>query len=313
MINTHKKTSVVLTYVRGHKRACKEGLLMPWSSPVKSILTIATLAICFYIPMFLWTLWANYDELKQSWQNQGTIAIFLDGKIDVQQAGILLQEIKAYPIVASVKLITSEQVKEELKQDKQLAQIFEQISVQDLPQQLSIKTTEQASVGKIDLMLSKFKINPQIEYISYDQQWLSQLHTLTDTLLQMARISALMFVLIIMVILGNIIANEVSNHRNELRLLELIGASWAQVRRSFLYMGTFFGIYAGVLAVIFLSITLWWFEDKITALSQSFGSQISIQYLNYSQMLMVIFTSILVTWLAARLTLSMQKLHQTQD
>lgn len=313
MIKLRKKPSSIHTYIRGHKRALKEGLIMPWRSPIKSFMTVLTLSICFFIPLFLWTLWVNYEEVKQSWQNQGSIAIFLDGKIDLKQAGIILQEIKAIPLVKSASLLSSQKVKSKLNTDSQLAQIIEQIKVHDLPRQISIKTKEQVSIQEIESMVNNFNINPQVEYVSYDQQWLSQLNTLTNTLLQMARLSAFMFILIIMVILGNTIASEVSAHKNELRLLELIGASWAQVRRGFLYMGTFFGVYAGILALVFLSISLWWFKDKIKILSQSFGTQISIHSLSFNQIIFVILASITITWLAARLSLSIQKLNQIQS
>ena len=309
-MNNAKKPSQLLCYVRGHKRAFSEGFLMPWKQPLKSIMTILTLAVCFYIPLFLWTLWLNYDELKTTWQNQGTIAVFIDGSVGMKEAGILLQEIKDINIIESANLVNSSQLKTELTQDVQLTQVMDLIAKHDLPTQISIKTTDKTSVDEIEQFVNNLTINPQIEYVSYDKQWLSQLQALTNTLLQMARISVLMFVLIIMVILGNTIANEITDHKGELRLLELIGASWAQVRRSFLYMGVFLGIYAGLLALLFLSASFWWLTDNIAHLVHSFGVEISLHGLNITQITTVLLLAILVTWMAARLTLSSQKLNQ---
>ncbi len=309
-MNSAKKPSQLLCYVRGHKRALSEGFLMPWKQPLKSIMTVLTLAVCFYIPLFLWTLWLNYDELKTTWQNQGTIAVFIDGSVGMKEAGILLQEIKDTNIIESANLVNSSQLKIELTKDVQLTQVMDLIAKHDLPTQISIKTTAKTSVDEIERFVNNLTINPQIEYVSYDKQWLSQLQALTNTLLQMARISVLMFVLIVMVILGNTIANEITDHKSELRLLELIGASWAQVRRSFLYMGVFLGIYAGLLALLFLSASFWWLTDNIAHLVQSFGVEISLHGLNITQITTVLLLAILVTWMAARLTLSSQKLNQ---
>ena len=172
---------------------------------------------------------------------------------------------------------------------------------------------ETTTVEDIEVFVNTYEINPQIEYVSYDKQWLGQLQALTNTLLQMARISALMFILIVMVILGNTIANEITDHKSELRLLELIGATWAQVRRSFLYMGVFIGIYAGLLAVLFLNISFWWLEDTLGGLVKNFGKDISLHALSFSQICLVLILSIAVTWLAARLTLSSQSLNQMKD
>ena len=313
MIRNNAQPSTFTRYLRGHKRAISEGFLMPWKRPIKSLMTILTLAICFYIPLFLWTLWLNYDELKQSWQNQGSIAIFIENTLDLKETGIFLQEIKDLPIVESASLLNSDAIKKQLSKDEQLSQIISLITAHDLPKQISVKVLAETTVDEIDIFINNLSINPQVEYISYDKQWLSQLQALTNTLLQIARISALMFILIVMVILANIIANEITDHKNELRLLELIGASWAQVRRSFLYMGTFLGIYAGIIAVTLITISFWWLKDTINSLVQNFGIDIVLHGLSYQQIALVIIISLLVTWLAARLSLSSQMLNQVQD
>lgn len=313
MIKNHKTPSQVMTYLRGHKRALSEGFFMPWKTPVKTLMTILTLAICFYIPLFLWTLWLNYDELKQSWQNQGSIAVFVHSSSDLRETGILLQEIKDRDIVLSASLLNSNEIKKQLNQDQQLSQFIDLLTVHDLPQQINIKVQETSTVEDIESLVSELEVSPQIEYVSYDKQWISQLQALTNTLLQMARLSALMFILIIMVILGNTIANEITDHKSELRLLELIGATWAQVRRSFLYMGSFFGIYAGIIAVLFLFFSFMWLQDVIGNLVQNFGIDITLHGLNFMQISVAIFISILVTWMAARLTLSSQMLNQIND
>ena len=313
MIKSTSKPTRLVSYMRGHKRAFFEGLTMPWKRPLKSLMTILTLAICFYIPLFLWTLWLNYDELKHSWQDQGSIAVFLNSTVDLKESGILFQEIKEMSIVESASLMNAETIKKQLSKDEQLAQIVELITAHDLPKQISVKIKADTAVDEIEFFVNNLSINPQVEYVSYDRQWLQQLQVLTDTLLQMARISALMFILIVMVILGNTIANEITDHKSELQLLELIGASWAQVRRSFLYMGTFLGIYAGLIAMFLLSFSFWWLTDATSKLIQSFGVDISLHGLNFQQVALVLVLALCVTWIAARLSLSSQRLNQIKD
>ena len=310
MIKKAPQPNGLIKYLRGHKRAIAEGVSMPWKQPIKSGMTVLTLAICFFIPLFLWTIWLNYDELKESWQQQGSIAVFLDGKMDLKEAGIFLQEIKEMPIVDTVTLTDSNQVKKALFEDAQFSQVIDLIQAEDFPKQISVKIKPDTAVEEVDNFVNNLSINPQVEYVSYDKQWLTQLEAITQTLLQMARISALMFLLIVMVILGNTIANEITDHKNELRLLELIGASDAQTRRSFLYMGVVLGTIAALLSLLFLSVSFFWLEDTVASLVQNFGINITLHGLSVMQILSVLFIAILVTWLAARLSLSSQQLNQ---
>ena len=310
MIKKAPQPNGLIKYLRGHKRAITEGISMPWKQPIKSGMTVLTLAICFFIPLFLWTIWLNYDELKESWQQQGSIAVFLDGKMDLKEAGIFLQEIKEMPIVDAVALTDSNQVKKALFEDAQFSQVIDLIQAEDFPKQISVKIKPDTAVEEVDNFVNNLSINPQVEYVSYDKQWLTQLEAITQTLLQMARISALMFLLIVMVILGNTIANEITDHKSELRLLELIGASDAQTRRSFLYMGVVLGAIAALLSLLFLSISFYWLEDTVASLVQNFGINITLHGLNVMQIVSVLFIAVLVTWLAARISLSSQQLNQ---
>ncbi len=310
MIKKASQPNGLVKYARGHKRALGEGLSMPWKQPIKSFMTILTLAICFFIPLFLWTIWLNYDELKESWQQQGSIAVFLEGKMDLKEAGIFMQEIKEMPLVDTAVLTDSSQVKKSLFEDAQFSQVMDLIQAQDFPKQISVKVKSDTTVELVDDFVNNLTINPQVEYVSYDKQWLTQLEAITQTLLQMARISALMFLLIVMVILGNTIANEITDHKSELRLLELIGASDAQTRRSFLYMGVVLGTIAALLSLLFLSVSFYWLEDTVASLVQNFGINITLHGLNFAQVLSVLIAAILVTWIAARLSLSSQQLNQ---
>lgn len=313
MIKKAKKPHFISGYIRGHKRAFYEGIVMPWKHPVKTMVTILTLAICFYIPLLLWTLWLNYEELQQNWQNQGSIAVFISPQSNAKDTDHILAEIKRFNIVSSATLLDSTQIKSELVNDEQFSQISDIITTQDLPQQISINVSTGATPEQMQQLLNSLENNTKIEYVSYDRQWLSQIQALTHTLLQMARVSAVIFILIVMVILANIITNEITDHKNELRLLELIGASWAQVRRSFLYMGTLLGIYAATLSVLFISLSFWWLKDSISSVLENFGMSIQLHGLNELQVMIVLLVSLLITWLATRLSLSKPVLKQLSD
>lgn len=313
MKSNSARPSIITAYIRGHRRAVKEGFILPWKQPVRSVMTVLTLAVCFYIPLFLWTVWLNYDELKSSWQKQGSIAVFLQGNLDDQEVQHLIEEITGNEIISDAKEISHEKIQQQINTDEQLSQFTGLIKSYDLPRQIGVNTSDSASVEEIDKFVNVLEINPQIEYVSYDRQWLNQLQGLTETLLQMSRVSVVLFVIIIMVILGNTISNEISEHKQELRLLELIGASNAQVRRSFLYMGVFLGIYASLLAVILLFTGFWWLSDLTTSLMNNFGVNISLHGLNYSQILIVVCISVFVTWISARTSLTGHKIYQLID
>ena len=124
--------------------------------------------------------------------------------------------------------------------------------------------------------------------------------------LQLARLSALIFLAIVMVFLGHIIGNEISQHKKELQLLELIGASWAQMRRRFLYFGSLFGCFAGILALVMLVASLWWLQEPLNHLAQSYATDLQLKSPSIDQMIVILVLCVVITWIAARISLSAQ-------
>jgi cell division protein FtsX len=78
-------------------------------------------------------------------------------------------------------------------------------------------------------------------------------------------------------------------------------------------MGVFLGIFAGILAVIFLFVSFWWLDDLMSSLMNNFGVDVSLKGLNLIQVFAVIGVSILVTWFAARVALTGQRLNEIID
>lgn len=294
------------TYINGHLRAFKEGMLMPWARPLKTIMTLITLAICFYIPLLLWTVWMNYQELNESWSQQGSIAIFLKNSATSKESLAFVQSIEARDWVQSVEIINKTSVQEELKTDQQLAAVVDLVELQELPDQVLIHPYSHADSELAKTFVEEVSAHSQVNYVSYDEKWFSQLNAVTNTLLQLSRLSVVVFFLIVMVFLGHIIGNEISIHKRELELLELIGASHSQLRRRFLYLGSLFGFLAGLIAIVFLVVSLWWLEVPLKNLAQTYAADLSLQSLSAFQAFLVLCVSVIVTWLAARISLSAQ-------
>ncbi|KAA3646909.1 MAG: hypothetical protein DWP95_03220, partial [Proteobacteria bacterium] len=92
-------------WYRGHGRALVGGWRMPMHTPYSSLFTVITLAICFYLPLLMWTLWQNFDGIQQQWQNQGSVAVFLKPNVGEQQRQALQQELSQKKLISEVTLV----------------------------------------------------------------------------------------------------------------------------------------------------------------------------------------------------------------
>ncbi|MCX7553910.1 permease-like cell division protein FtsX [Marinicella sp. S1101] len=291
-------------WYRGHLRAMKEGLRMPLHAPFSSLFMVITLAICFYLPLVMWTLWQNFSEVEAKWQGQGSVAVFLKQGLDATQVQAIKKELDDRALISEVVVVDNDTIKTSLTQDPQLKQIIDVIKSHELPDQIMLKPHPNATSEQLQSLAQKLQLNPDVDYVSFDTDWFNQLKSLTQAFYYLMQASIAVFLVIILVFLSHSIGSEVSSHKAEIGLKKLLGATAAQIRRRFLYGGVYYGITAALVALLMLKVTLWWIEIPIQNLSQSFGQEVIIKTPSFEHMLLFVLIVVLVTWFGSRISAS---------
>ncbi|MCX7545178.1 cell division protein FtsX [Marinicella gelatinilytica] len=291
-------------WYRGHGRAIMGGWRMPMHTPYSSLFTVITLAICFYLPLLMWTLWQNFDGIQQQWQNQGSVAVFLKPNVGEQQRQNLQAELTDKKLISKVVLVAKQDIKSDLSDDPQLNQVIAVIDDYDLPDQLMLTPHEAATVDQLKSLAKQLQLHPDIDYVSFDADWYRQLQAVTRALYYVMQGSIAIFLTIVLVFLSHSIGNEVAAHKAEISLKKLLGASPGQIRRRFLYSGLYYGVLAGLLAWLLLVITLWWMKKPLMALTMSFGRAFEINAGSMSDWLIFITLCAFISWLGARISSS---------
>jgi|SRR5690606_38628901 len=305
-MNQTKKSQpgIFNSWYRGHFRAIRGGLHMPLQTPYSSIFTVITLAICFYLPLLMWTLWQNFAGIQNQWQNQGSVAVFLRANVGSEQISQLQTELQQKNLIKTVNLVSKQDIKTDLKDDPQLSQVIAVIDNYDLPDQLLLQPHEAATVEQLQSLAKQLQLHPDIEYVSFDADWFRQLQAVTRAFYYLMQASIVIFLTIVLVFLSHSIGHEVAAHKAEIGLKKLLGASNGQIRRRFLYSGLYYGVVSGVLAWGLLVVTLWWLQKPLQALGESFGRAIEMEAVSGITILSFIAFCAFITWLGARISSS---------
>lgn len=296
--------SAFTKWFRGHSRAVVEGFKMPMLTPYSSLFTVITLAICFYLPLVMWTLWQNFSEVEDQWQGKGSMAIFLKKGLDAKELTALQHDLNDRKLVAHVTVVDKETIKENLNDDPQLNQVLDIISSYELPDQILLQPNPKATTEQLHTLAQNLQLRPDIDYVSFDAEWFTQLKAITQAFYYLMQASIVVFLIIILVFLSHSIGSEVSLHKKEISLQKLLGATPGQIRRRFLYGGVYYGLLAAVLAIVMLRITLWYLEKPIQDLSQSFGQAVLLRTPYYQELLFFVLAVTIISWLGARVSAS---------
>lgn len=296
--------SALKRWYRGHLRAMREGINMPFQSPLSSLFTVITLGICFYLPLVMWTMWQNFTEVEARWQGQGSVALFLKKGLDASQVTALKHDLDERNLIAEVTVVDNDTIKANLNDDPQLNQIIDVIKSHELPDQMLLKPHPNATTDQIQALAQRLQLHPEVDYVSFDADWFNQLKSLTQAMYYLMQASIVVFLIIVFVFLSHSIGGEVSAHKEEIGLKKLLGATAGQIRRRFLYGGIYYGLAAALLSMAMLSLTLWWLQTPIEDLSASFGHRIELRTPNGMEQLWFVLIVVLIAWAGSRISAS---------
>ncbi len=265
----------------------------PWSA----LLTVSVMALALALPLGLWLVLGNVERLAGSVERSREVSVFLRQDVDDARARQLAEALRAQDNVAAVEHITPEQGLASLRESGALAGIIDAVGEDNpLPHVLVV-----APSGDELMLAAALEQLPEAELVQHDVQWRERL----DAWLRFGgRVSWLLALLLGMgalLVVGNTVRLDIQSRREEIGVLQLLGATDGFIRRPFLYLGAWYGLAAGALAVALLAAAGLALREPVAALAASYGSGFALGGIDLPWALAVIGGSTVLGWLGAGL------------
>lgn len=196
----------------------------------------------------------NFEALSQFWGSKVEMNVYL--KPDSENLDALKKSLEAEPMVKTVRYISKAQAYGELK--LQLAshapEILKDPELMDfIPESflLEMKTSEnpEGYFEKIGAFANQLRTVNQVEEVQYGMGWMTQLKTILGIFRQIGVLLFSVLLLGSLFMVAFVIRNSLIQRRDEIELLELVGASRFFVRAPFLFEGGLISLVAGVLSL----------------------------------------------------------------
>jgi len=142
---------------------------------------------------------------------------------------------------------------------------------------------------------------PEAELVQHDVQWRERLDTWLRFGGRVSWLLALLLGLGALLVVGNTVRLDIQSRREEIGVLQLLGATDGFIRRPFLYLGAWYGLAAGALAVALLAAAGLALREPVAGLAASYGSDFALAGIDLAWALIVIGGSTLLGWLGAGL------------
>ena len=283
------------TWVLQHVQAFIFSLGQLCRNPVASFLTISVIGISLALPAGFHIILNNAHQLTAGWEGTVQITAFLKMEVDNGTAEKLARQIEKFDGIDKVQLITREQALEEYKQLSGFGNAFDALEGNPLPSLLLIKPHLSGLPGaSTEKLLQNLRNIPEIDNAQYDQQWIKRLNAIIQIVQRIVLIMAVFLGLAVLLIIGNTIRMLIYNHRAEIEIAKLFGATNGFIRRPFLYSGFWYGLSGGIIAWLLINLILFILKDPADQLARLYNSDFTLAGLSMNESMMLLAGGILL-------------------
>ena len=271
-------------------------LRKPWAS----LLTIGVMALALALPVGLWVVLMNVQRLGGQVQAAREITVFLRPGIDAARASALADMLRTRADVAAVDRVSPDQALAQLRQRDDLAAAIDALGADAaraaLPEALRVvpRDDEVALVRAIGAL-------PETDRVQYDARWRERLQAWLGFGVRAVQVLAVLLGLGALLVVGNTVRLDIQARREEIGVLQLLGASDGFVRRPFLYLGAWYGLAAGALALGILTVAWLALQAPLATLAARYGSSFTLRGLDPLAAAAVLAGAGLLGWLGAGL------------
>jgi cell division transport system permease protein len=273
--------------------------------------TLSVLSATFAVVAFVLITALNLNRLLVSWGESVEMSIYLTDSTDQAKADRLLARFKAMPELINVRYIGREQATDNFKH--QMASyapglLNDPDFTNPFPASFrvalkgGIKTDH--DVKRMEELASQIGLIDGVEDVSFGQGWVKNYSSFVSVLSGSGAVIILILSFGSLFVIGNSVRMSISSRREEVEILELVGATPTMIRRPFVIEGLLMGFTAAAVAVgINFAVYLW--QLKLMSSSLVFmrlASQIAFPgvFLTLSFFLVGGLLGSLGAWLAVR-------------
>ncbi len=279
-----------------HIRNCVDALRDLGARPLATTLTAAVIAIALALPASLNLLVKNGRNLAGGWESARNFSVYLVPGTAPDAARKLATDLGRQDGVAEVVFTDADTALASFRESSGLGDAIDQLDKNPLPHTLTVTPEDTATGEQLRKLAAQLEARNDVDLVQIDTVWVERLNAILDFLRRVVLIATVLLVAGLLIIIGNTIRLDIQNRRDEIEVLKLLGASDGFVRQPFLYVGLWYGVCGGVLALLLLLISGWVLSGPVERLIGLYGAEITVLGLDGATALLVLAGGVLAGW-----------------
>lgn len=254
---------------RGHGRVASEALAFVSMRTGTSLLVWLLVGIALALPASLLLLQANLSRLTADWGgDRPSLSVYLEQ--GAANAAELRAQLEQRPQVEAVALTTEEEALQEFIAYTGLNDALSGLERNPLPASLRVTFATDAEADALEATAAAVREADGVADVVVERTWIERVNAISRMASALGWVLGVLFGVGAALVTATTVRFAIDSQLDELKVMKLVGASEAQLRRPFLYFGALYGAGGGLVAAMLVSLGLIVLEAPLLNLLGSF-------------------------------------------
>lgn len=282
-----------------HAWCLRESLRQLARRPFGTALTIAVMGLAMALPLAFYLLLVNVQHLATALGDSQAVSVFLQPDVNADSAAKLATTLRARSDVGAVNVRTPQQGLAELAAVQGFGDALKSMPDNPLPFVLLVEPRAGTDRAGVEAMVGALRALPGVDLVQDNGEWRVRL----DALIALGRRATLLLAVLLaaaaVLVIGNTVRLDIRGRADEIAVQQWIGAEAAFVRRPYLYEGAWYGLAAGIVAVLLVLLLEAVLATPVRDLIASYAGRLRFGGLSFVTLAIALAMAVILGWLGA--------------
>ncbi len=293
------------SWLNTHLQAFKLVVSRLRTNALSTFLIALVVGVAMSLPGLFYLGVDHIAKFSSSIQNENEISVFL--KLDTSTAAIkdIDAILKDHPQIKQYKLATKQEAWEAMKAKLKDADGNSEdiLSENPLPDAFYIHANSN-DPSALESLKKDLEQIPSVEHVLLNSEWAKRLASMLAIAKKIILFVALLLGIGLVIIIGNTIRMQILTQQDEIEVSYLIGATNSFIRTPFLYAGTLYGFFGGLIGISIIALSIRQLNSYIASIANLYGTDTSLALYDASLLGIVLLIAVAIGWLGAYLAVN---------
>jgi cell division transport system permease protein len=240
--------------MRALRYAFDEAMLSLWRGRRSGALSTTTIAVALFVLGVFLIATSNLERLAREWSNSAELSVFLADNVTAEQRSSIERTLAIGNIVESHQYFSKADALARFRKTfADLSGTIDSLGENPLPASYEVRLRPGAE-GAVDLLLTEIRQSPGVADVRYDREWLQRLAAAIQVLRGTGLGLGILLTIAAALTVANVVRLGLYARRDELDIMQLVGAPTIYVRGPFVVEGTLQGGLGALVALLALTV-----------------------------------------------------------